>query len=244
MEGLYPGIAAAVLLLLLVLAVRGGSAPKADPAKRRTWEEVTRRLGGRLFVKEGEFRIRFKWHGLEALLLEKPETTFLVERPGLFARLNLSLEPRSRSRPAGRVDGELLSSHWVCAPDLGTAKEFLTPAVRQLLSDLSREKPPEVTIVTLFEVHVEVKQETDKLVRFVSLCLQLAQHALVFVSRDAGIQVIEASGSSTGLCQICGAELGGQIVSCARCATPHHQDCWEYAGVCSTYGCGSREARS
>ena len=41
-------------------------------------------------------------------------------------------------------------------------------------------------------------------------------------------------------CQICGEELGDQLVWCARCKTPHHADCWRYTGVCSTYGCGSK----
>jgi len=46
------------------------------------------------------------------------------------------------------------------------------------------------------------------------------------------------------ICQICGTPLDGELVWCARCGTPHHQDCWQFAGVCSTYGCGSSEVRT
>jgi len=42
-------------------------------------------------------------------------------------------------------------------------------------------------------------------------------------------------------CQICGATLGqGTVVYCVRGATPHHEDCWLYAGQCSTFACLER----
>ena len=38
-----------------------------------------------------------------------------------------------------------------------------------------------------------------------------------------------------------GETITGDAVLCRRCKTPHHQDCWQYYGACSTYGC--RETR-
>jgi hypothetical protein len=44
------------------------------------------------------------------------------------------------------------------------------------------------------------------------------------------------------LCQVCGATLAqGQVVYCRRCITPHHEECWNYARQCSTFGCRERE---
>lgn len=43
----------------------------------------------------------------------------------------------------------------------------------------------------------------------------------------------------TPCCRVCGTELAGELVSCERCDTPHHRDCWEYWGRCATYGCSS-----
>ena len=44
-------------------------------------------------------------------------------------------------------------------------------------------------------------------------------------------------------CQICGASLArGAVVRCAKCATPHHRDCWEFNGRCSTFACGESRA--
>jgi hypothetical protein len=41
-------------------------------------------------------------------------------------------------------------------------------------------------------------------------------------------------------CQVCGSTLAsGVIVRCAICSTPHHEDCWDYARKCSTFGCSS-----
>ncbi|MBI3890546.1 MAG: hypothetical protein HY303_03345 [Candidatus Wallbacteria bacterium] len=40
-------------------------------------------------------------------------------------------------------------------------------------------------------------------------------------------------------CPVCGDPLqGSALVQCSRCATPHHRDCFRYAGVCSVFGCG------
>ena len=46
---------------------------------------------------------------------------------------------------------------------------------------------------------------------------------------------------SNPVCQVCGMDCeqgNGNIVACASCGAPHHSDCWEYTGMCSTYGCG------
>lgn len=44
-------------------------------------------------------------------------------------------------------------------------------------------------------------------------------------------------------CPVCGDGLKGRIVvACASCDARHHQDCWEFNGACSTYGCMSRMA--
>lgn len=44
------------------------------------------------------------------------------------------------------------------------------------------------------------------------------------------------------ICRVCGEGLTVEGVACKSCGTPHHMDCWEFAGKCSVYGCG--ETRS
>ena len=40
-------------------------------------------------------------------------------------------------------------------------------------------------------------------------------------------------------CQFCGCELDDEVVLCQSCSTPHHKDCFECNGICTTYACGS-----
>ncbi len=46
-----------------------------------------------------------------------------------------------------------------------------------------------------------------------------------------------AHDSSVGLCQVCGSEMQSGVVDCARCRTPHHEECWKWTGECSTFAC-------
>lgn len=54
----------------------------------------------------------------------------------------------------------------------------------------------------------------------------------------SGVDLLGDGGPAEDLvCQICGGELGEDAVPCSGCQTPHHGDCWEFMGRCSTYGC-------
>lgn len=44
-------------------------------------------------------------------------------------------------------------------------------------------------------------------------------------------------------CLVCRSQLDGQIIYCASCHTPHHRECFRYAGACSVYACRAREYR-
>jgi hypothetical protein len=43
---------------------------------------------------------------------------------------------------------------------------------------------------------------------------------------------------------VCGERLGtgAVVIHCQGCHTPHHKECWRYAGGCAIYACGSRRA--
>ncbi|MBI4441621.1 hypothetical protein HY639_05615, partial [Candidatus Woesearchaeota archaeon] len=42
-------------------------------------------------------------------------------------------------------------------------------------------------------------------------------------------------------CNVCGQGIEDRIVHCCACDTIHHQECFDYTGNCSVYGCGSTE---
>jgi hypothetical protein len=48
---------------------------------------------------------------------------------------------------------------------------------------------------------------------------------------------------SAAQCPFCGEGVSREDeVRCQSCHTPHHRDCWATGEICTTYGCGSREA--
>ena len=77
--------------------------------------------------------------------------------------------------------------------------------------------------------------------RTVAVVISLHEQALATMS--AGIDFVQAANKEMideeTICQICGEPIISRKVLCRSCKTAHHRDCWEYIGVCSTYGCGN-----
>jgi hypothetical protein len=100
----------------------------------------------------------------------------------------------------------------------------------------------------LWELQIELK--SGEIVRVLKgrsrRELQLAASLLrsVLAGPAPAARPVEAPAltSSGGECQVCGAGMNDHVVYCAKCRTPHHEECWVYNGACSTYGC--REIRS
>ena len=42
-------------------------------------------------------------------------------------------------------------------------------------------------------------------------------------------------------CPVCCGDLEAAVVYCARCSTPHHDECWRFTGMCAIYGCASQQ---
>lgn len=61
--------------------------------------------------------------------------------------------------------------------------------------------------------------------------------AILETEAVAGIKWIDATPETAGNCEVCGTELKDRVVHCSRCKTPHHEECWQYTGECSTYAC-------
>lgn len=84
--------------------------------------------------------------------------------------------------------------------------------------------------------------DEEELWRWIKAAFALLQ-ALPGMVDVSTIQVarVSASALAGSLCQVCGSSLGqGRIVYCIRCMTPHHAECWDYAGQCSTFACRER----
>ena len=81
------------------------------------------------------------------------------------------------------------------------------------------------------------------LIEFTDIAVGLYDQLLITSSE--GIEFV-APGDAVVIdgarCVVCGGTLETDIVSCVKCKTPYHRDCWEYAGACSTFGCGETRA--
>ncbi|MCA9263574.1 MAG: hypothetical protein KDA60_06980 [Planctomycetales bacterium] len=75
----------------------------------------------------------------------------------------------------------------------------------------------------------------------------LELHEAITATQSKGIEFVGESTVEEAIhdatCQVCGDGIHQNAVLCRRCHTPHHQECWEYYGACSTYGCRETQYR-
>jgi hypothetical protein len=79
---------------------------------------------------------------------------------------------------------------------------------------------------------------TTELDKFTRGCMGFLEQVLM--AQMQGIEFVdplEATIIEDATCQICGDSILTDLVFCRTCKTPHHADCWQYNGTCSTYGC-------
>lgn len=120
---------------------------------------------------------------------------------------------------------------------------LLSSGVRVQLERISRSPEAAETLVLVYPGWLVVRKVWESsrahdLEQFVEMTLGLydqmqltKSEGIDFVNGDQP-QIIDHAN-----CRICGEEMQAEIVVCRRCQTPHHRDCWEYAGGCATYGC-------
>ena len=131
----------------------------------------------------------------------------------------------------------------VWADDGEESRLLLSSGVRVQLERISRSPEAGETLVLIYPGWLVVRKVWDSsrahdLEQFVEMTLGLYDQlqltkteGIDFVNGDQP-QIIDHAN-----CRICGEEMSAEIVVCRRCQTPHHRDCWEYAGGCATYGC-------
>ncbi|QDU31100.1 hypothetical protein ETAA8_62530 [Anatilimnocola aggregata] len=130
---------------------------------------------------------------------------------------------------------------WAEAAD--EARLLLSTGVRVQLERVSKSPDASETVVLVYPGWLVVRKvwessRTHDLERYVEMSLGLYDQLLL--TKSEGIEFVasdEPQIIDQANCHICGERMLGEIVVCRRCQTPHHRDCWEYAGGCATYGC-------
>ena len=179
-----------------------------------------------LVIEQKEVRCRCE-------MLSRPSTVTLV--PSLAGLTEVEL-----------AWGTQFARWQVAAADYDEARHLMTDAVRLALDRIWLHPLPRDTAVSLLPGWVVIRKVWDSprasdLAQFVELGCTLNDQ--VQLAAAAGIEFItgdEAQVIDDALCCVCCEQLTHEVVFCVRCKTPHHRDCWEYSGGCSTYGCGGR----
>ncbi len=133
-----------------------------------------------------------------------------------------------------------------------TVRELLTPIVQQRVDALalrgkhrdvhvsivggqfaaskhfSRKSPEEIIYFTI----LQCRDLYDSMIDSIDTGIQFVD--------DAGIETATVTNNHEATCMVCGESISEQKVYCRSCQTPHHMECWNYIGMCSTYGCGQR----
>jgi hypothetical protein len=84
-----------------------------------------------------------------------------------------------------------------------------------------------------------LKEIFDSLVILARLCTRKK----VEVGSEAAEQFVWTGGSQAALCPYCRDSIDNfelEVVSCGRCHTLHHEQCFEEAGACTIFACGGQ----
>jgi hypothetical protein len=124
-------------------------------------------------------------------------------------------------------------------------RDLLTPQLQAAIYRLRQMQGNDYVYVSIGGGRLLVKKlglmrSDAALIDYIEAVLDL--HACALGGAAAGIEIMGVATlePSEVVCQICGESITHELVHCRRCKTPHHEDCWEYFGGCSTFGCGEK----
>jgi len=151
-----------------------------------------------------------------------------------------------------RVGDDAFDARYVVkANDEKFAREYLDGPSRQAVEDLRKLLGNDRVLVSMNPSRLMIRKESvidapETLEALASLAGRLHDRLATCWQRVNGIEILDepeapAEGGDV-VCQICGSKIAPEAkVVCRRCSTPHHEDCWEFNGRCSTYACGEKK---
>jgi hypothetical protein len=260
------GIVVICVLAISILPIALSHARRQNELERDCFQELARRLRGRFEEARmsDERVVHFAHRGSSGAL-----DTFSTGGALLHTRVRIDLpsaEARCEVFPQavyrvgkllGMIDFEIGVPEFdhdyiISGTNQERVKQLLTPEARAVLNRVRAraERGDMYFSIKGFELLLRRRGFTPdaaELERFVQ-CARALYDAVVdggaggieFVdglSLDADAVVMA---TVVATCQVCGEQITVDPVLCNRCRTPHHHDCWEYYGQCSTYGCRER----
>jgi Prokaryotic RING finger family 1 len=255
------------LLAFATFSIRAAAGGESGGLRRRSYHQVARQFTGR-YTPGGFFSqssVRFRYGDTFATLSEAatrgphpgrctqlqinwPDSRFRIEI-ACHASPNDSATFRSlRTMKSG--DAEFDRRLVVRGADEEAVRRFLSDGVRwQIirLFELTDDKHLYIVIT-----HGQLCIQKPGTIRSYTVLKKLIENGLALydqamITRAEGIEFIDdndAAALEHVTCQVCGDEIAGhEMVYCQRCKTPHHDECWQYVGACSVYGCLEKKCR-
>lgn len=148
-------------------------------------------------------------------------------------------------------DAQFDPRYVVKANDDRFAREFLDARTRQAVDELRSLGGNDKILISINSSRLMVRKqsilsELEELSVFAELSCRVLDRILQFWQKASGIEILDepaAPSATDPVCQVCGAAIPKEVrVYCRRCRTPHHKDCWEFNGQCSTYACGENRS--
>ncbi len=259
------GAAVFIIIVFAVLGLIGiafAIAYMSHVESRRQFRQLARHFGG--VVDDpgilGTPTVRFNHHGLPVRIQQTLSgredhgkfTEFRV--PWSDSSVRLTIRPEGMFAVVGKFLGvedieigsrEFDATYLISGNNKAAIRAFLTPGVQQSINALYRFRGVKHVFLSVQGGHLEVKKlgsisDYTSLEEFVTLCLRLLDQAQL--ANMKGIEFVaseEKQAAAEAVCQVCGDRIDpSEVVCCRSCQTPHHHDCWNYFGACSTFGCG------
>jgi hypothetical protein len=192
-----------------------------------------------------------------------PPRTRVVIRFGRGLPFRLELAPVSRpaspqppkgTRPVRSGEAEFDRAFIVQANDPDMARMFLGIEVRRALAMLLRLAPPGGMLISINPERLLVQVDRNLAAHSEALAIAVREALIIHDGLIAGVtaklaegvEVIDfgpaANDAGPPLCKVCGELIStGPQMLCVKCKAPHHQDCWEFIGSCSIFGCNGKE---
>ena len=139
-------------------------------------------------------------------------------------------------------DPEFDRNHIVESVPRGVAERVFAPSRRALaIATVRRLERYERPSIDLDEDYLVVQVgEYDASEGLLTDLVTTAEEMLGYLLESAplpGVKLDDVRVSSGGECPVCGSSMVEAVIRCESCRTPHHRECWQYMGRCTTYAC-------
>ena len=124
------------------------------------------------------------------------------------------------------------------------ARVFAATRRKEAIATVLRLKPYESPSIELDETYLIVQvRQYDADPELLMAMVRTAEEMLGYLLESAplpGVRLDDVRLMSGGECPVCGSVMEEGVIRCEACRTPHHRECWQYMGRCTTYACRGR----